>query len=88
MGSDVLAPYREDFPVSSQVCIASLSQLQRFQATWKYHHPLKAEQLEYAGSLAVVEKFSFYHGGDVLYELRGVPGVWHECCLNASPRKD
>jgi hypothetical protein len=39
------------------------------------------EQFEYADSIAVVEMVSFYHGGDVLCELIGVPGIWHECCL-------
>lgn len=24
---------------------------------------------------------TFYHGGDELYELKGVPGLWHEACL-------
>jgi hypothetical protein len=28
-----------------------------------------------------VQEVGFYHGGDVLYQLRGVPGTWHECCL-------
>jgi hypothetical protein len=23
----------------------------------------------------------FYHGGDVLYTLDGIPGLWHEQCL-------
>ena len=27
------------------------------------------------------ERVGYYHGGDVLYELEGVPGVWHEVCL-------
>ena len=76
-----MARYKEDFPVGSQVRIASLPELQRFQATWKYHHPVTREQFGYAGSFDVVEKVSFYHGGDVLYELRGAPGIWHECCL-------
>jgi hypothetical protein len=26
----------------------------------------------------------FYHGGDVLYVLEGIPGVWHESCLTKS----
>ena len=26
-------------------------------------------------------RVGFYHGGDALYELEGVPGVWHEVCL-------
>lgn len=35
----------------------------------------------HAGSHAVVSDVGFYHGGDVLYTLENVPGVWHERCL-------
>ena len=24
---------------------------------------------------------AFYHGGDPLYKLAGIPGLWHEQCL-------
>jgi hypothetical protein len=76
-----MAPYKEDFPVGSTVRIADASRLQEFQRTWQYHHKLNPEQVGYAGQIAEVEKVSFYHGGDVLYELRGIPGIWHEQCL-------
>ena len=29
-----------------------------------------------------------YHGGDVMYELADVPGIWHEVCLQAIPAGD
>ncbi len=48
---------------------------------WNYHHKLQLEQLAYANAAAVVEKVGFYHGGDVLYNLKDVPGIWHEQCL-------
>jgi RHS repeat-associated protein len=73
--------YKEDFPVGSRVRIADATQLQEFRRTWQYHHKLRSEQLAYAGRIVEVEKVSFYHGGDVLYELRGIPGIWHEQCL-------
>lgn len=76
-----MALYKEDFPVGSKVRIADTWQLQEFQRTWQYHHKLMPEQLAYAGQIAEVVKIGFYHGGDVLYELRGVPGIWHERCL-------
>jgi hypothetical protein len=41
------------------------------------------EQLEYAGRTAQVKDVSFFHGGDEIYTLQGVPGVWHEECLTA-----
>jgi hypothetical protein len=33
----------------------------------------------------MVTSVRYYHGGDVLYELEGIPGIWHEACLT-SPR--
>jgi hypothetical protein len=76
-----MAAYKEDFPVGSKVCIVDALRLEEFQRTWKYHHKLNAEQMAYAGKVAEVAKVSFYHGGDVLYELLGIPGIWHEQCL-------
>lgn len=29
-------------------------------------------------------EIGYYHGGDELYWLKGVPGVWHERCLKAA----
>jgi hypothetical protein len=76
-----MALYKEDFPVGSKVRIVDALQLQEFQRTWQYHHKLRPEQLAYAGRIAEVQSVSFYHGGDVLYELQGIPGIWHEQCL-------
>jgi hypothetical protein len=78
--------YKEDFPVGSKVRIAEAWQLQDFQQNWKYHHKLEPEQLGHAGAVVEVEAVSFYHGGDVLYRLRGAPGVWHEQCLSQVPK--
>ena len=75
--------YREEFPKGSTVRIADLSALERFRADWKFHHPLAAEQLHYAGREATVDTVGYYHGGDVLYTLEDVPGIWHEGCLLA-----
>jgi hypothetical protein len=75
--------YREEFPAGSVVRIASRPALEKFIAGWKFHHPLDPSQLQFAGYPAEVERVSFYHGGDELYELKGVPGVWHEACLEA-----
>lgn len=80
-----MSHYKEDFPVGSQVQVADSPNLNEFRSTWSYHHPLQAEQLEFAGCVATIESVSFYHGGDVLYQLLGVPGVWHERCLQAAP---
>lgn len=76
-------PYVAEYPVGSQVRIADRQQLENFLTSWKYHHPLQPEQLPFADSIAEVEEVSFYHGGDELYNLKGVPGIWHEQCLTA-----
>ncbi len=79
--------YNEEFPVGSSVRIVDAQQLQEFRDTWKFHNKLRPEQLEYAGRVAEVAKVGFYHGGDVLYELRGLPGIWHEQCLRPAAQE-
>lgn len=66
------------------VRIAERSVLDSFARTWSYHHPLQSEQLRFAGTAAKVRASFMYHGGDVLYELEGVPGTWHERLLSAA----
>ena len=70
-----------EFPKGSKVRIASRTVLEEFTRTWKYHNPLRNDQLELHDVEAVVEDVGFYHGGDELYKLKGLPGVWHEQCL-------
>ena len=55
--------------------------LEEFQHKWKFHHALQSAQLRHAGEVGIVASVGFYHGGDVLYELQGIPGIWHEGCL-------
>jgi hypothetical protein len=74
-------PYNAEYPKGSKVRLAPRQMLEDFLRTWKYHNKLHAEQLEYAGQIAEVEEIGFYHGGDEIYKLKGVPGVWHESCL-------
>jgi hypothetical protein len=76
-----MRPYEALYPVGSLVRIADLPVLQDFLRTWEFHNRLQPEQLAYAGSAAKVVAVGFYHGGDPLYTLEGVPGVWHESCL-------
>lgn len=73
--------YAERFAVGARVRIASRSELDAFRKTWAFHNPLIPEQLEFAGQEAIVAQVGFYHGGDPLYVLTDVPGVWHEACL-------
>ncbi len=77
-----MAQYEEDFGVGSKVRVADASVLERFlRPNWAYHHPLDPANIRFAGSVQAVASVAFYHSGDVLYELEGVPGQWHEACL-------
>ncbi len=76
-----MTQYHERFPVGSLVKIESRDVLEQFERTWKLHNKLRPEQLAYAGRVVRVVRVGYYHGGDVLYELEGVPGNWHEECL-------
>ena len=73
------AKYRE----GAVVRVASRPTLEAFFKNWKLHHPLQRAQLEYAGQPAKVLKSYMGHGGDILYELEGIPGIWHEQCVEA-----
>jgi len=80
--------YKEEFPKGSVVKIVSRSFLENFLKTWRLHNKLQPGQLEHAGGIAEVESVGFYYGGDELYRLKGVPGIWHEQCLEDVSRKD
>jgi hypothetical protein len=69
------------FKNGSFVQVASREQLEDFLRTWKLHNKLQPEQLGYAGRIAKVKSSGMYHGGDVLYQLEDIPGVWHEHLL-------
>jgi hypothetical protein len=70
-----------EFEVGSEVRIADRAFLESFMEAGQYHNELEPEQLAYAGRVAKVKEVSFFHGGDEIYTLQGVPGVWHEECL-------
>jgi L-ascorbate metabolism protein UlaG (beta-lactamase superfamily) len=80
-----MPPYRERYPVGSTIRIADLPRLEEFQRTWQWHHNVPPEHLIYAGSVAKIIRIGYYHGGDVLYDLEGVPGTWLEQCLDPTP---
>jgi hypothetical protein len=76
-------PYKEAFPQGTRVRIADLAYLEFFKNEWKYHHKLQPEQLSFANRETIVRGVGFYHGGDPLYSLDTIPGLWHEQCLRA-----
>ena len=72
-----------EFEVGSEVRIADRAFLESFLDAGQYHNELEPEQIEYAGQVAKVKQVTFFHGGDEIYMLEGIPGVWHEECLSA-----
>ncbi|MGA2800998.1 MAG: hypothetical protein ABSE97_01285 [Verrucomicrobiota bacterium] len=77
-------PYNPEFLNGDTVRIVNRETLEKFYREWKYHHKLTPEQLNYHGQIAEVEPGGgTYHGGDELYKLKGIPGIWHEQCLEA-----
>jgi hypothetical protein len=73
-----------EFEVGTEVRIADRPFLQEFLEAGQYHNELEEEQLDYAGRAAKVKTIEFFHGGDEIYTLEGIPGVWHEECLSAA----
>lgn len=75
---------QEQFPQGSIVRVKNRGALESFKNDWYYHHPLTDVQLGCAGKGGRVAFVSFYHGGDVLYCIEGMPGIWHEQCLESA----
>jgi hypothetical protein len=73
--------YPQKFYAGEVIKIATRTSLENFLKSWRYHNKLEELQLEFAEQTAIVKEVGFYHGGDVLYALEGIPGIWHEECL-------
>jgi hypothetical protein len=73
-----------EFEVGSQVRIADRAFLESFLEAGQYHNELEPEQIEYADRVAKVKEVNFFTGGDEIYTLEAIPGVWHEECLTAA----
>ena len=69
------------FAEGESVRVLDRNVLKEFMTTWKYHHNLVPEQIEYADRISKVKRISMYHGGDILYELENIPGIWHQHLL-------
>jgi len=74
-------PCKEQFPVGTKVQVKDEGSLRQFQERCKSRRPISLEQIETAGQVDVVTNVGFYRGGDVLYKLQRLPGIWHEECL-------
>jgi hypothetical protein len=75
---------KAEFEAGTEVRVAGRDFLEKFLEAGQYHNELEPEQLEYAGQVAKVKSVDFFHGGDEIYTLEGIPGVWHEECLSAA----
>ena len=73
-----------EFEVGSEVRIADRAFLEEFLEAGQYHNELEPEQIDYASRIVKVKSVEFFHGGDEIYTLEGVPGAWHEECLSAA----
>ncbi|HXJ15725.1 MAG TPA: hypothetical protein VNM68_00845 [Candidatus Polarisedimenticolia bacterium] len=76
-------PNNAEFEVGSEVRIADRAFLESFLDEGQYHNELEPEQIDYADRVAKVKTVEFFHGGDEIYTLEEIPGVWHEECLRA-----
>jgi hypothetical protein len=74
--------YKPMFAVGSNVRILDRASLEYFKRIWEFHNNLKQAQLDYADRIAKIASSGIYPRGDVTYELEGVPGIWHEECLD------
>ncbi len=79
--------YKAEFPIGTTVRIKSRNDLEHFKNAWKHHHPIQDAKLSFADMEAIIEDVSFYHGGDELYSLKGISGLWHKACLEACKEK-
>ena len=73
-----------EFEIGSEVRVADRAFLEKFLEAGQYHNELEPEQLAFAGRIAKVKAVDFFTGGDEIYTLQGIPGVWHEECLSAA----
>jgi hypothetical protein len=65
----------------SSVRIRSREQLEDLARRAKHQVKIGANQLAFAGQIAMVKWSGLYAGGGYVYQLDGVPGYWHEMVL-------
>lgn len=71
--------YWNKFVEGDEVTVLDRRSLEHFRSTWRYHHNVDDLMLEHAGRKSRIVSVAFYHGGNVLYALSGLPRMWHEC---------
>jgi hypothetical protein len=75
--------YNARFARGTRVRVKARPAPDEFAKGWNWHHPLEHGQFAAAGKEFEIQSAVYYHGGDVLYVLSGVAGIWHEACLES-----
>jgi len=75
---EIMPDYHPIFKKGDKIKINDKDYLLNFQRTWKYHHNITDDQIKYAERLAAVKDVYIYHGGEVMYALKSIPGIWLE----------
>jgi hypothetical protein len=78
-----MRPYQEKFSVGTTVCIAERPQLERFRSEWRFHYPLEAGQLRFAGRTSAVATVGFIMAVMCFTRCLGFLAFWHESCVHA-----
>jgi hypothetical protein len=68
----------------SRVRICSRARIEEFVRTGRYRRKIEDQQLAFAGQMATVKWSGLYDGGGFVYQLAGVPGLWHEQLLESA----
>ena len=71
----------------SSVQICSRARIEEFQRSGRYRRKIEDAQLAFAGQIAMVKWSGLYEGGGFVYQLDGVPGLWHEQLLEPVSRR-
>jgi len=90
-----MPPYHSPFRPGDLVRVVSREKLSEFLPenwlgetedgdTYSLHHPIEESWLEYAGREFTVRSVGYYHCGDILLELDGIEGRWHESSVEDS----
>ena len=68
----------------SRVRISSRERIEEVLRTGRYRRKVEEQQFAFAGQVATVKWSGLYDGGGFVYQLAGVPGLWHEQLLESA----
>ena len=70
--------HRAAFSIGASVRIKERTELERFARDWTSTNSLTPHQFCDAGVAGVVDSVAFDDGGNPLYTLERIGGIWHE----------